>query len=622
MVWSSLQSMGYIRRKKRKPKYDWPDWLSNALKVLKPPERLTVSEWADKFRILDPKTSALPGPWRTSTTPYLQGIMDAFNDPEIEEIIFPKSAQVGGTEALNNILGYVIAQDPGPTLIVYPTLELAEYISRNKLQPMFGLCEELSEKYVEEDSKLLELQFSGMFVVLAGANSPSSLASRAIRYLFLDEVDKYPTNAGKEADPISLARERTKTFPTNKKIFMTSTPTLKSGPIWKAWETADSQYRNYLPCPHCGHFQSLKFSQLKWPENATPEEALRAAYYECEECKGMITDSHKAQMLRDGKWTAEKKNGTRKTAFHINAMYSPWVRFGDVAYEFLKSKDFPDKLMNFINSWLGEPWNQSKARTNSDLVLERQSDHEECEIPEGTLLLTGGVDVQKNYFYYTVRAWGSGMTSWNVTHGIAETWNQIENVMNMQYKDKQGNVYQVNLCGIDSGDQTEEVYDFCAINQEWAVPVKGSSTPLLARYKISTIDKVSSKAHGLRLYIVDGGQYKDMIAGRLNRVNGTGSWMVFAGCDRDYAEQICSEEKVIEKKGGREVEVWRPKGSHTANHYLDAEVYAALAADLLHVRYLPPETEQNENHSEHRQEESSDFIKTDNWIKEKGSWLR
>lgn len=623
MRWNNSASTEYIKHRRRKRiKTSWPDWIYDALKVLKPPERLTVSQWADKFRILDSKTSAEPGPWRTTRTPYLQGIMDAFNDADIEEIIFCKPTQVGGTEAINNITAYAIAQDPSPTMIVYPTDKLAEFTSKNRLQPMINLCPVLNERYQDDESKLLELQFNGMYVVLSGANSPSSLASRPIRYLFMDEVDKYPPSAGKEADPRSLARERTKTFPHNKKIFQTSTPTRKNGPIWQEWENADDQRRYYVPCPHCGKYQTFKFKQIKWPDTAkTPDEAHNAAYYECEECHGIITDGDKPGMLREGKWESEKKNGSRKTAFHLNAIYSPWVRFGDVAYEFLKSKDFPELLMNFVNSWLAEPWEQTEVKMNSDKVLERESNYNEGVVPEGTMLITGGVDVQKDYFYYTVRAWGTSMTSWNIAHGIAETWDQIENVMNFPYRDEHGNEYQINLCAIDSGDRTEEVYDFCAINQEWAVPVKGSSNPLLARYKISTIDKINSRAYGLRLYIVDGGQYKDMIAGRMKRINGPGSWMVFKGCDRDYAEQICAEEKVLVKKGGREVEVWQPKSSHAANHYLDTEVYAALAADLLHVRYLFNEDIQQETRQEMNKENG--FIKNaGSWINNKRGWIR
>lgn len=205
---------------------DWscPEWIADALQTLRPPGRMTVSEWADARRVLDAKTSSMPGRWSTDQTPYLREIMDAFNDPEIEEISLMKSTQIGGTEAMLNMLGYVIDQDPSASMIVYPTKELGEFSSKNRIQTMVDLCPELREKY-DAGSKLLELQFSEMYLVISGANSPATLASYPIRYLFMDEVDKYPENAGKEADPRALARERTNSYRDNRKIISVSTPT-------------------------------------------------------------------------------------------------------------------------------------------------------------------------------------------------------------------------------------------------------------------------------------------------------------------------------------------------------------------------------------------------------------
>ncbi|MGG1613504.1 phage terminase large subunit family protein [Paenibacillus phoenicis] len=567
---------------------DWSEWLYEALQVLRPPEKLTVSEWADRFRVLDSKTSAEPGPWSTDRTPYLRGIMDAFTDPRIEEIIFVKPTQVGGTESLNNMLGYVIAQDPSPALVVYPMLDLAEYTSKNRLQPMVKLSPALSERYKDEDSKVLELQFDGMYVVISGANSPASLSSRPIRYLFMDEVDKYPKSAGKEADPRALARERTKTFTYNKKIIQTSTPTLKNGPIWQAWEAADVKMQYYVPCPHCGQFQTLKFKQIKFNSELSREEARATAYYECEFCSSPIRDTHKPLMLRGGEWRTESgstRPGT-KTGFHLNAIYSPWVRFGDMVYEFLISKRTPEELMNFINSWLAEPWENTQVKLNSDKVLEKSSGYEEGIVPDRTILLTGGVDVQKDRFYYTIRAWGENMTSFNIRHGVVETWTQIEDVMNISYCSRDGTEYFVNLCAIDSGYNADETYDFCARNSEWAVSVKGSNTRLDNKFKLSKIDREEKGMYGISLYHVDGNFYKDFISNRLARKpDETGGWYVYENCDLEYADQVTAEEKVIEKSGRREIEVWRPKTSHADNHYLDCEVYAAFAADCLGIRY-------------------------------------
>lgn len=614
-------------------KYKPPIWLKEALATFKPPERLTVSEFADKYRILDAKTSAEPGQWNTLRTPYLKEIMNTFNDVDVEETAFLKPTQVGGTECLNNIVAYIVAQCPSPTIIVLPTGDLAEYTSTSRIQPMIRLSPKLREQFNETDSKMLELQFKNdMDLSFVGANSPSGLASKPKKYVLADEIDKYPRFSGKEADPLSLATERQKTFPYDKFTFKTSTPTTKLGAIWKAWEAADVKCKYYVPCPYCGHMQTLKFKEgIKWAESAkTAEERRSAAYYECEHCKGTILDIHKQQMLRSGVWRDEItgkdfkdiKENKRKIAFTINAIYSPWVRFGDVAYEFTQSKNYPEKLMNFVNSWLAEPWEQTEVKMNSSIVLNRQSKYEENVVPEKALIMTAGIDVQKDHFYFTVRAWGSYMTSWNITHGKTYSWSELEEILNRPFEKPNGEFMQVNLAAIDSGDQTDDVYDLCAMNQDWLIPSKGSSRPLLSRYKVSMIDKVNSKAHGLRLYIVDGGQYKDMIAGRLNRPNGRGAWMVFDGCDAEYAEQICSEEKVPGKNG---VFIWQPKASHIDNHYLDCEVGAGLAADLLQVRYLQDETpevvaiQENTKSNQHNQ----GIIKnSDSWIHTTQNWIR
>jgi len=230
-----------VRPKSRRfRKFTVSAYQKEALQYLRPPEDISVSEFAEKYRVLDSKSSAMPGPWRNDKTPYLVGIMDAFCDFDIEEIILAKASQLGGTEALFNMICWAAVQDPSPAMVVYPSDTLAESISVNRLQPMFRLAAPLKERWKETDSTKTELQFDGMYLTLVGSNSPANLASRPVRFLFLDEVDKYPGATKKEADPIKLARERTKTFH-NSKVFMTSTPTLKSGHIWQALEEADGE---------------------------------------------------------------------------------------------------------------------------------------------------------------------------------------------------------------------------------------------------------------------------------------------------------------------------------------------------------------------------------------------
>lgn len=584
-----------------------------------PPEDLTVSEWAEKNRILDARSSSAPGPWRNSKTPYLQEIMDEFNNYETEEIIFCKPTQVGGTEALQNMVGYIIDQDPAPSMIVYPTIELAKSVSENRLIPMFEDSATLSEKYLPDDSKSLELQFTGMYLALAGSNSPASLASRPIRYLFLDEVDKFPGASGKEADPVSLARERTKTFH-NRKIFETSTPTLKTGHIWQDLESCDIVKHYFVRCPHCGKEIELKMQDIKFPDKEDMSYADRAefAVYICPECHKPIEDRYKPQMLTSGRWKVveTRTKFARKIGFWMNTLYSPFVRWSEIAKEFLKSKDDPDELQNFVNSWLAEPWEDTKVRTSVDLVMDRQTDLPEMVLPDWTKILTAGVDVQETSFYFSIRAWGDYLTSQNVYHGQVRSFQDIEDIMCRYYQKEDGEEMLVDLCLIDSGDQTDAVYDFCVGREDWCLPVKGSSKDMVSNFKISKINRTDSRAYGGQLVIVDSGKYKDSIAARMHRQNGTGSWMVYKGCDAEYAQQVTAEHKVKVKRGGRSVERWVLKMSHGDNHYLDTEVYNFAAADMMGVRrlHLQEQEETQPEVRQHKAPQQAESYPEEQWI--------
>jgi len=605
--------MAARRKKIEVTKYQW-----EALQFLRPPEQLTVSEWAEKYRMLDSKSSAMPGPWSNDITPYLTGVMDEFNNYETEKIIFVKPTQIGGTEALQNMIGYIVMQDPSPTMIVYPTDTLAKSVSENRLQPMLKATPEIAKKF-DENSSLLELQFDSMYISLTGSNSPSGLASKPIRFLMMDEVDKYPGASSKEADPIKLASERTKTFH-NKKIYITSTPTLKTGHIWKEKEAADIEKHFFVPCPHCGEYIEFKFQNIRFPDDEGMSYADRAEFatYVCQECGCLITDNDKHNMLKLGEWRTVRHNTkyVRNVAFWINTLYSPFVRWSDIAKEFLVSKDDPEDVQNFVNSWLAEAWEDTKLKTSAELVLERQTELPAYVVPQWTKLLTAGVDVQENSLYWSIRAWGEFLTSQNIAHGQSLSFEEIDRIMNMQYMTEEGDPMVVNLCLIDSGDQTDIVYDFCALHSDYALPVKGSSHAQLSHYKLSMVNKTDSRAYGMQLVLVDGGRYKDMIAGRMQRPNGKGSWMVYSGCDMEYATQVTAEHKVNVKTPGGTKQVWQKKSSHADNHYLDTEVYALAAADVMGVRTLHLVEEQQVKPAREEPETPEE-----QWIKANENWI-
>lgn len=615
--------MAKRRSRKWRKKYEVASYIHEALRQLKPPEDISVSEWAQKYRMLDAKTAAMPGPWRNDKTPYLTEIMNELNNYETEEIVFCKCTQVGGTEAELNMLGYIIGQDPAPSMVVYPSDKLGESISDNRIKPMLQASPTLRDRFYELRSQKLEMQFEGMYLTISGANSPSSLASRAIKYLFLDEVDKYPGASKKEADPISLAKERTKTF-ANRKIYMTSTPTIKSGHIWKNLLDCDVEKHYFVPCPHCGEMIELKFANLRFPkeeDSLTASDRADQAVYVCQECGCVITDQHKAQMLRYGEWRIAKENNSarRKIGYWISVLYSPFVRFSEIALEWINSQGDNERLQNFINSWLAEPWEDTRLTTSADVVMERQTEFDEFTVPSWAKFLTGGVDVQETCIYYTIRAWGNFITSQNICHGQAMSWADIERVMNYGYLKETGEQLVVSLCLIDSGFDTDAVYDFCANNSDWALPVKGSSRIMTEHFHLSKINKTDSRAYGMNLCVVDGGKYKDMIAARMKKDNGRGAWMVYNGCDMEYAKQVTAEHKVQIKKGDQLVQVWELKASHTDNHYLDTEVYAFAGADILGVRSMHLMEEQKQEEKQKRPEKME--TPEESWIKANEDWI-
>nr|DAN14647.1 MAG TPA: terminase large subunit [Caudoviricetes sp.] len=603
---------------KQRPKVDW---FPEELKAFKPPERYTVSEWADNFRVLT-SVSAEPGRWRTNRTPYLKEPMDRFTDPLIEKIVLCFGAQLGKTETELNMIGYALDQTSSPTMMVYPTDTIAKFASDKRVQPMIKSVKSINDKF-DENSKLLELDFNnGNYMVLVGANSPSSLSSRSIKYLFFDEIDKYPAFAGKEADPIKLATERTKTF-IDKKIVMVSTPTVESGNIWQAFMSANERRQYYVPCPHCGVSQTLKFKQIKWPEehNDNADMIRDTAYYECEHCGERIYDKHKMEMLRRGEWRAvnESQSKVRSVSYHLSSIYSPWVTFGDVAYEFKNSKGTPATLMNFINSWLAEPWKSSKTKSTQNMEF-TQSNYPCGVVPDKAVLLIASVDVQLDHFWWEVRAYAPGVKSYLIDYGQASTWEDLEEIIiNREYPSEYGESRQVMKAGIDSGFRTDEVYQFCSRFPEVCIPVKGSSnhSTMAAPYTMTSLEK--GVVGGLKLYVLNTDYWKDFIFARMIRpADEDGTIHLYKECPQEYSDHLRSEEKqeIRNVKTGAVTVQWKPLTSHPVNHLLDTCTYNAAVADIAGVKYLVEPADYEET------EEVETYEEYGGGIGDTGHWFR
>jgi len=307
-------------------------------------------------------------------------------------------------------------------------------------------------------------------------------------------------------------------------------------------------------------------------------------------------------MLKAGKWKDRKStlNIVRKVGFHINSIYSPWLSFGDVAAEFITSRPFPEKFMNFVNSWLGEPWKDKKTENNAEALQKQQHQWGRGIVPDDTQIITAGVDIQLNHFWYEIKAWSYGVTGKLIEYGRVENWFELEEVLiNRRYCNTDGEPFMVNLANIDSGYRTDEVYTFCSQFPEVCRPVKGSSKRLTSPYSVTSIDKEGFG--GLKLYIVNGHYFKDMVFGRLRKdPNEVGSLSIFKDCPEEYIDQLTSEQKVTirDKRTGHITEEWQKVTSGSANHLLDTAVYSFSAAEQMGVRYLRPidevEVEENE----------------------------
>lgn len=548
-----------------------------------PPPKLTVSQWADQHRKLSSESSPEPGNWHTSLAPYQREIMDAASDRQIETVVVMSSAQVGKTEVINNVVGYHIHQDPAPMMVVQPTEKLAETWSTDRLAPMLrdsavfkGLVKEPRSR--DSGNKILYKKFPGGQIVMAGSNAPSSLASRPVRIVLCDEVDRYPASAGTEGDPVNLARKRATNF-WNRKIILTSTPTIKGLSRIEAAYLQSDQRRYYVPCPQCGEYQTLKWARVEWPKG----EPLKAVYV-CEESGCIIHDHDKPWMLKEGTWIAEAEF-TDTAGFHLSELYSPWVTWGRMAAEFLKAKLLPETLKTWINTALGETWEEAGEGVDHDSLLNRKENWGE-KTPDDVLVITAGVDVQDDRLEIELVGWGIGEESWSldyiVLHGDpagTELWNDLDDVLGAWLLHESGIKLHVACTCIDSGGHhTQAVYAYCKKRQIKRIfAVKGSSIPgkaLLSRPSISNRMRV-------KLFSIGTDTAKEMIYSRLKITEpGRGYCHFPAERDAEYFKQLTAEKIVTHYSKGFPVRKWE-KQSGQRNEALDVRVYALAALYIL-----------------------------------------
>jgi len=433
--------------------------------LFEPREQLSIPEWAEKNLTLSARVTNIPGAYSTTLTPYVREPLEAFGDDSIRRVVLVWGAQTSKTTTILAGLAYRIAERPCPALWVMPSEHLARSFTETRWLPMIDDCPALAKEKPDNTDKIkiLEQHFKRCSVWWAGT-SPSALSSRSIALLCMDEVDKFPEQAGsgREANPVQLAEARVSTYP-NHLIIATSTPTTADSIIWSEWQKGDMRFY-FVPCPHCGHKQKLVWGQVKWDESAKIEDGVydfklvkSSTYYECEECKGKITDGQKTKMLREGEWRATNLKGEpARRSYHLNGLYAPWVSFGSLAVKFLQDKhNGIIGLQDFVNRVLAEPWMEHESE-KMEIVA---GDYKMGEVRMGEKLIMA-CDIQEAggfHAWCVVRAWDLEGRSRLVWAGRLETWGDIQ-----AKAEEFGVEHKCVFC--DSGDQTRDVYLNCCKN--------------------------------------------------------------------------------------------------------------------------------------------------------------
>lgn len=563
--------------------------------MFRPPLQQTVSEWADTNRVLVSESSAEPGAWRTDRAPYQREIMDSFTQPGIWQIVIMASAQVGKSEIELNMMGCAIDNDPGPMLYIQPTDKVAEDYSKRRIQPMINACPTLREKVFKAKSRdsantITMKTFPGGSLAIIGANSPADLASKPVRYIFMDETDRFPASAGTEGDPQELAERRTETFRHNRKIVKTSTPTIKGRSKIETDYMNGTQEEWHTECPYCHTYNFMRFVDIKFEKEEIKNERgdmdyiVKSVVWRCPTCKRDIGE-HEAKRL-PAKWVSKNpqavKNGVR--SFRLNAFMSPWSDWKDIIWKFLKAHKDPEKLKTFYNTILGETW-EIHSNNGLDEALYKRREHYDAEVPSGVLLLTMGVDTQDNRLEYEVVGWDRYGQSWGISRGIIPgradapgVWEEIDSLLTRQWRLKNGMKMRILASFIDSGGHfTQEVYRECAKRQTrriWAIKGEpGEGKPYCRPMK-----RTNAK-DGIKFIIgVDQGKEGIMYEAGVTEIGP--SYMHFpidyrAGYDMEFFKGLISERMVMHRRSGRSTIAWEKV--YERNEPLDCRNYARAA---------------------------------------------
>lgn len=571
---------------------------------LKPIPATLVSDWANNNRYLSSETAAEPGKWRTSKVPYMKEIMDALspNSP-VNEVVFMKGVQISGTEAGLNVMGCYADISPCPIMYVMPTIEVAKDFSGSRVDTMIKLCPSLNAKVRpqrERDSgnTIFFKKFPGGSFKMSGANSAASLRSKAVRVLILDEVDAYPLDVDGEGSPIALAKKRQVTFGLKKKLFILSTPTMEHTSVIEPEYLKTDQRKLFLPCPHCGAFQILKFSQLRWEHGKG--DLITECLYECEECNELIEERFKPKMLAAGEWrpTAKQNINPLKRGYWLPSLNSPlgWLSWIDIAKEYEKAETSPNDMKVFVNTILAETSKESGDVPPWENLYNRREDYKLNKPNNAVYFITGGVDVQKDRLELHIIGWCKERIAYSIDYRVLvgdtagdDVWNELAKVVGETWEREDGIQLPMKLMAVDSGYNTNKVYSFARrFDTTKVIPIKGKDGLGVMVAAPRQVDTTSAgkKIGKVKVWNVGVSLIKSELYGlfKLEKVNGIAppGYLHFPQYAEQFFRGLTAEQliRTMSKKGFPKYE-WIKK--YHFNEALDTTVYARAAASVIGI---------------------------------------
>jgi len=571
---------------------------------LMPHPPMTLSQWADAYRLLSGKGSSEPGPWRTARTPYLREPMDCLSPSSPwRRVVLMFGSQMGKTEVVLNWLGAIIHLWPGPTLLVQPTLDMAKRLNRQRLEPLLRETPVLTERIAPARSRdsgntMFLKEFQGGLFVLTGANSGSGLQSMPAAYLAADEVSSYPIEADDKGDPLENAEARTSTFPMGK-ILITSTPGTRGAcRITEEFERRSDQRRLALAMPCCGSREVIR-----WREHMVWDRPDGEVWCQCPACGERVAQHHKTAMLAGAVWQPSAAGDGITAGFHLPGWYAPagWTPWEQIRDEFLRAKGDPLLLKGWVNKRAAEAWeDEAVAKINADGLMARAATepYPTGHCPAGVLLLLMAVDVQDTWLEVSVWGLGRGDEMWLIWHqqihgspAESEVWQQVDTIRQTEFAREDGGTLRPRQVAVDTGGHfTQEAYEFCRLRaKDGVVAIKGSSTraaPALGKgSKVDVNHRGKTIKGGVQLFMIGTDTLKRTIYARL-KIPQPGPGFVHFGQNAtdDYLEGLTCERLVPRMVKGFQVLEWQ-KPSGARNEPLDLCVYCLAMLELVKRRY-------------------------------------